>query len=728
MEVRVGPPVIVAHLDDEILVSDTDASLSGDAQEGYFIADTRLVSGYRLKLGRAAPVLLNSSQIGPNSARFELTNPELLDDNGFDVPEHSLHLRLDRVLGRGVHEDYELVNYAGHPVNLIVEVSVESDFADIFDVKDGRLQRRGIVRSTWDDQSAVLSNRFIHNSFERSVRIESRNATAPATYANGALLFPVLLGPGGTWHTCLLWRPVLDGEELATVPTCHQLALGYGHGGVAGDVAAAQVRTSDPAVTATIRQAIEDLSELRLRAQVPFPPGSEDGVFSPELPRPGADGENWTPAAGIPWFVSVFGRDALVASLQALPVSYRFAEGSLRALAALQATGTDDDRDMQPGKIEHELRRGELARLRLVPHTPYYGTHDATPLFVLTAASTWAWHGSRTELDHLRPHVEAALAWVDRDGDEDGDGIQEYRTRSSRGYFNQGWKDAHDAILHGDGSLPELPIATCELQGLVVAAKRAWAGVLEDAYGDGARAERLRREADRLAEMIEERFYWEAEGTYYLGLDGRKRPIETVASNAGHLLYYGAVGADRAAKVASRLFEDDMWSGWGLRTVSARHPRYNPFSYQLGSVWPHDNVLIAAGLRRYGFHAEAQAIARGMFSAADCFVNRRLPELFAGLARDDASFPVQYLGANVPQAWASGAIIQLLDVFLGFEADAPKGTLKLRPALPEWLEAVAVSGLLFADERLALEVHRTSSGGHELEVSSGAGLDVALAH
>ncbi len=239
----------------------------------------------------------------------------------------------------------------------------------------------------------------------------------------------------------------------------------------------------------------------------------------------------WVPAAGVPWFVTLFGRDSLIVSLQTLLLSPRFALATLRALALLQGTTTDDERDLQPGKIEHEIRHGELAQLGLIPHTPYYGTHDATTLYVLTAAEAWRWHGDMAELEALRPNVERALEWIDRYGDMDGDGLQEYETRSSRGYYNQGWKDADDAVLDSEGVKAPLPIALCEHQGYVVRAKRAWADVLESALADDRGAARLRSEADRLAELIEERFWWEAEGTYYLGLDGQKRPIETVASN-----------------------------------------------------------------------------------------------------------------------------------------------------------------------------------------------------
>ena len=423
------------------------------------------------------------------------------------------------------------------------------------------------------------------------------------------------------------------------------------------------------------------------------------------------------PAAGVPWFVSLFGRDSLIVSLQTLALSPRFAVGSLNALAALQADGYDDARDMQPGKISHEIRHGELAALKLVPHRPYYGTHEATTLYVLLAATAWRWHGDRAILDQIRPNVERALTWIDTEGDLDGDGLQEYKTRAKDGYYNQDWKDAGDAILHADGNPASLPIALCEVQGLVVAAKRAWADVLERVYGDASTAARLRDEALRLTELIETKFWWEAEGTYYLGLDGDKRPIESVASNPGQLLWTGAVDPGRAASVAARLFADDMWSGWGIRTLSSAHVAYNPFSYQLGSVWPHDNALIAAGFRHYGLDAEAARIARALFDAADRFSARRLPELFAGLPRDEGGFPVQYLGANVPQAWASGAVVHLMAILLGLDADAAAGELRLNPALPDWLPQIRVDQLTVGTATVDLVVSRDADGTHKVEVS-----------
>ncbi len=380
---------------------------------------------------------------------------------------------------------------------------------------------------------------------------------------------------------------------------------------------------------------------------------------------------------------------------------------------------------MQPGKIEHEVRHGELAHFGLIPQTPYYGTHDATSLYVWTAAELWRWTGNLPLLESLRPHVDRCLAWIDADGDCDGDGLQEYKTRAGDwGYYNQGWKDSGDSVVNAAGTRAALPIATCELQGYVVAAKRAWADTLEQAFDEPIGSARLRQEADQLADAIEEHFWWEAEGCYYLGLDGDKRPIRSVASNQGHLLWAGAVTDERARRVVNRLMEADMWSGWGVRTLSADHCAYNPLSYQLGSVWPHDNAILASGFCRYGHDQAGGRIARALFEAAERFQYRRLPEVYSGLARDDGSFPVQYLGANVPQAWASGASIHLISAMLGLAPEAPRRRLVLRPALPDWLDAIEVTNLRVGDAWVDLRVAHDGVG---IVAQRGGLLDVRVA-
>ncbi|MDQ6614006.1 MAG: amylo-alpha-1,6-glucosidase [Actinomycetota bacterium] len=621
MEVSVGPPVVSTHFDDEVVVCEKSGEMSSTKEQGYFVADTRLVSGYRLKLGGERPILLNGAAPWHHSARFEFTNPALGGRDGDQIPEHSLHLRLDRTIGPGIHEDYDITNLSRDDVVLDLEVSIESDFADLFDVKAHRRVRRGSINSFWDEERRRLTTRYANGTFSRSLVLEVANNGSPPEFANGGIVFRVELAPASSWHCCVWWMPVIDGTERRVTRPCHQLLDTDSDHEVAGRRWVSQAtifETSNPGVTGALRQAVDDLAGLRLH--------HHDELAGGDPSRDDLDA--WVPAAGIPWFVSLFGRDALTVSFQTLAVSPRFALGSLRALAALQADAYDDRRDMQPGKIEHEVRHGELAALHLIPHTPYYGTHEATTLYVLVAAWAWRWHGDRQALEIVRPHVERALAWIDRDGDPDGDGFQEYQTRSTDGYYNQGWKDAGDAIVMSDGSLAKLPIALCEHQGLVVAAKRAWAEVAETAFGDRHLATSLRSAADRLAGTIEERFWWDDEGTYYLGLDGDKAPIDSVASNPGHLLWQRAVEPERAAKVVERLMAKDMWSGWGIRTLSADHVAYDPLSYQRGSVWPHDNAIAAAGFRAYGFDKEAATVAAGIFDAASRFASVRPPELF----------------------------------------------------------------------------------------------------
>jgi glycogen debranching enzyme len=407
----------------------------------------------------------------------------------------------------------------------------------------------------------------------------------------------------------------------------------------------------------------------------------------------------------VPWFVTLFGRDSLIVSMQGISGFPEFASGALRRLSTLQATTDDPERDMEPGKVPHEIRHGELAQLGILPFQPYYGTHDATSLFVIVLSYLYDWLGDPEVLRRYLPNAEAAMAWIDRYGDRDKDGFQAYATRSSHGYYNQGWKDAGDAIPEADGSLAPLPIATCELQGYAFDAKVRMAGVY-DVLGRPKDARRLRREAKRLYERFNEEFWWEEEGTYYLGLNGRKEPIRSVASNAGHLLQSAIVPEDRAARVVRRLMADDMWSGWGIRTLSSEHPAYNPFSYHTGSVWPHDNATIAGGFRRYGFPDEAAQVAKGIFDAAERLVGVRLPELFSGLPRVPASFPVPYLGANVPQAWAAGSVFRFVAILCGLHATMDENGPKLyvNPALPAWLPEISIRNLRLGTGSMAIHL------------------------
>jgi glycogen debranching enzyme len=694
--VQVGPSTITINRDDRVLVCQPDARVLGEA-DGFFTRDTRFVSGYDLWINGRRPILLASAPIQSFSSRFEFTNDATVDSFGL-IDRQSLALRIDRTVADAIHEDIDIANYASRPVRLTIEIAVLSDFADIFDVKRGEIVRRGELNSRWFRSRGELRATYINRDFRRELIVAVERASSPAQFANGRLVFVATIPPKGVWHTCLKWNPVTRaGQRPVTLP-CNAVDAPIRSTGAAR-LPNVSIRTPNHTVDRAWDQAVRDLEALHLED-----PAFARGVF--------------IPAAGVPWFVTLFGRDSLIVSMQGISGFPEFAKGALRRLSELQSTANDPERDMEPGKIPHEIRHGELAQLGILPYQPYYGTHDATSLFVIVLSYLYHWTGDVDLLRRYLPNAEAAIAWIDRYGDRDSDGFQEYKTRSSHGYYNQGWKDAGDAIREADGSLAALPIGTCELQGYVFDAKNRMAEVY-DVLDRPKDARRLRRQAQKLYDRVNEQFWWEEEGTYYLGLNGRKEPIRSVASNAGYLLQSGMVPPERAGRVVRRLMADDMWSGWGVRTLSSDHPAYNPFSYQCGSVWPHDNATIAGGFRRYGYDKEAAMVAKGIFDAAERLVALRLPELFSGLPRVAASFPVPYLGANVPQAWAAGSVFRFVALLCGLHAtvDGDGSKLYVNPALPDWLPDITLENLRLGKGSLALrfvdgqvDVQRNTSG------------------
>ena len=403
--------------------------------------------------------------------------------------------------------------------------------------------------------------------------------------------------------------------------------------------------------------------------------------------------------------MALFGRDTLITSLQTMIVYPEFAAATLDVLGQLQAKKRDDYRDAEPGKILHELRYGELAYFKMIPHTPYYGTADATPLYLVALHAAWRATGDRALIKRHLPNAEACLAWIDKYGDRDGDGFQEYQTRSTAGLENMAWKDSGDSVMYPDGTLVRGPKALCELQGYVY---DAWLRMAEvyDELDNKRRATTLRKKAAALFKKFNEAFWDEEFGFYAFALDGEKNKVLSVASNVGQCLWSGIIAPERAQTVVKRLMRKDMWSGWGIRTLSSDHHSFNPYNYQTGAVWPHDNSLIAMGMRRYGFAAEAAAVARDISGAASHFLLNQLPELYGGLQRDPTSFPVQYLGANVPQAWAAGAPFLLLQAMLGLQQDAPRGKLYVDPALPNWLPDVTLTDLRLGRRRFDIRFWR----------------------
>ena len=683
-KVQVGPPQIAIHQGQTVLVTEEDGRIDASTERGLYFRDTRVVSTWSIFANGIPWMLLNGGAIAYYAARIFLTNSDFLTQQG-PIAARTLSLVISRAVDGGLHEDLDITNYGLKPVRFNLEIAQRCDFADIFEAKSNKIVRRGQISTAWDAERGALSNTYRNQDFLRSVTITSFGATAG--YANGRLSYAVELAPGEKWHCCLHYD-LADGQNAVAAPTA---CVAEGAEGRQAEIlkswrdSVLSIATSNEEYYRFFHQAVEDMAALR-------------------LPRERERSESF-PAAGLPWFMAPFGRDSLIASLQSILVYPGFARGTLDLLARFQATERDDYRDAEPGKMMHELRRGELAHFKLIPHTPYYGTADATPLWLITLHAAWRATGDR---DLLVRHLDVAdrcLAWIDESGDLDGDGFQEYQTRSAAGYENMGWKDSGEAVMYPDGQLVRGPKALCELQGYAYAAWLRMAEIFEE-LGAPHRAEKLRVKANTLFRRFNETFWDEESGYYAYALDGDKKPVLSVASNPGHCLWSGIVPADRARRIVERLMAEDMWSGWGIRTLSSDHRSFNPYAYQLGAVWPHDNSLIALGFKRYGYHEEAGHVARDISGAASYFPGNQLPELYSGNTKGDNNFPVQYLGANVPQAWAAGSAFALLQAMLGIAPDAPRQRLYLDPALPHWLPDVTLSNLRVGEQGFSIRFWR----------------------
>lgn len=700
LKIKVGPPVLTINQGHSMLVTEWDGHIPWPSKRGFFCWDTRVISAWSIYANGETWDLLNSGAITNFAAQIFLTNPAIVTEDG-EIEQATMLLQLGRSIAEGgFHEDIDITNHGRKPVRFNLEIAIRSDFADILEVKSERLVRRGRITTTWSEDKLELRTRYRNRDFRRGVVVEPRRNESPGLYANGRITFEVAVEAGGTWHTCLEYSVVAGQHRYAAPQQCidhaPQSALAKPLENWQGTVL--KLQTSNRDFQELHRQAVEDMAALR-------------------LPVEGTGHLEFTPAAGIPWFVALFGRDSLIAALQNAQVYPDFARGALDVLGRFQATEQDDYRDAEPGKILHEMRYGELAHFKLIPHTPYYGTADATPLYLILLHSAWRCTGDMKLIERHLDTAERCLEWIERYGDRDGDGFQEYQTRSPVGYENQSWKDSGDAISYPDGTLVKGPKALCELQGYVYAAWKRMAEIY-DVLGKPERANELRGRADDLFARFNEAFWDEETGFYALCLDGDKKKVLTVASNPGHCLWSRIVPKERAQRVVSRLLQPDMWSGWGIRTLSADHPRYNPMSYQNGSVWPHDNGFIAIGFKQYGFVEEAARVARAVCDAGGFFALYQMPELYAGIEREDANFPVQYPDANVPQAWAAGSIFSLVQALLGFEPDAPQGKLYVDPVLPDWLPDLTLRDLRLGKQTLDLRFWR-EGGQTRFEVLKG---------
>ncbi len=633
---------------------------------GLVHADTRLLSTWVLTLNGVRLLPLRSGSVEHYSAAFFLTNPDL---PGFLANEFGL--RRLRSVDAQLHERIELWCYARRPGPIEVRLRIGTDFADLFEIKDIiRDRSASIVRTLETDLSAVTFS-YRNGDFAACTRVESY--PPPDRVDGDELVWTVHVDEDSAWEVDLFVPFAIGPTEV--VPA------GRGFGPVAGE----------PMPDATTRWFAEVPgleSDSRLLCDIIGQTGRD--LLALRVQTRLGEHSLMLPAAGLPWFLTVFGRDTLITAYQTLSFGQELARGALLELASLQGTVCDDFRDEEPGKILHEIRQGELTRLGLMPHSPYYGTADATMLWLIVLSEYWRWSGDDELVRRMWTSVIAAVEWIDRFGDRDGDGYVEYQTRSRQGLGNQCWRDSWDGVQFSDGRIPFLPIATCELQGYVYDAKVRVAELADRVAANPEFAVRLRREADQLKERFDADFWIGARGGYYaLGLDGDKNRIDAMTSNIGHLLWSGIVPEDRAPSLVAQLMSEEMFSGWGVRTLSTQERGFNPIGYHLGTVWPHDNSLIAMGLARYGFRDEANRISSALIAAAG-YTQHRLPEAFSGYARSVSEFPVPYPTACSPQAWAAASPLLLLRVMLGLQAG--DGVVTVDPVVPDEIGRIGIRG------------------------------------
>jgi len=638
-----------------------DMDAGPDQPHGFFYKDTRHLSRWVLTVNGVTPAALSTDSVEYYFAQFFLAPP-----TGTIYRDPSLSLIRRRLVGEGFVEEITLMNHGAAPAELVVRVEAGADFADLFEVKDV-LAKKGTLYREVRGGDLVLGYR--RGDFVRETQVGS---SEPAEVDGQALVFRVKVAAKSEWTTRLEVRPVTGGEvHVPNHRSGPPAARPNLRGGLQEWVESAPRVSAHPHHLARVyARSLVDLAALR---------------FYPEI-LPGAS----VPAAGLPWFMALFGRDSLITSYQALPFVPELAATTLRVLAACQGKVVDDYREEEPGKILHELRFGELTAFRERPHSPYYGSADATPLFLVLLDEYERWTGDSALARELEGPARAALNWIDHYGDRDGDGYVEYQRKTEAGLDNQCWKDSWNSIVYPDGRLAPPPRATCEIQGYVYDAKARCARLAREVWDDEALAERLAREAADLKRRFNRDFWVDDREFFALALDGEKRRVDTLTSNIGHLLWSGIVNEDRAAPVIRHLTGPRLFSGWGVRTMAEGEGPYNPIEYHNGTVWPHDTALAAAGLARYGDRAGAGRLALSLLQAA-YFFQCRLPEVFAGYARDRTVYPVEYPTACTPQAWAAGTPLLLFRVMLGLE---PRGDrLASDPALPAWVGSLAVRGI-----------------------------------
>jgi glycogen debranching enzyme len=726
VRLRPRPDTLYMSQSRTVLATDRDGFVRGGADHGLFVRQTRLLSLYRYLVDGEPPRPVALSNVEQHTwlGYYVALPPGVKEERDpgsgqmETISEQTLELRLSRYVGDGLHEDIDLTNFTQQRTAFTLTLEVDADFADVDETK-GERQQKGETKREWREADGAQELHFDYKvehtysnqegtgtkSLHRGLMLRVENAASAPSYKDKQISFRVELGPLGTWHACINLIPFIDGQWLRQLYGCR--SFGGTHNeydrrrkiflSEATRFRAPQSETLTPVVVGALEQAKRDLAALRLY----------------DLDH----GERaWTTAAGLPVYVALFGRDSLTASWQAALTSTDMLKGTLPELARRQGREVNDWRDEQPGKMLHEAHDGPTKVLNISSRLRYYGSITTSGFYPVVASELWHWTGDKELIRPLVAPAMKALKWLDEYGDLDGDGFYEYLTHSEQGVRNQAWKDSADAIVYEDGSPVEPPVATCEEQGFAYLAKLHTSEVLWW-LDEKDEAKRLYHEAEELKKRFNEAFWMDTEGYFALGLDAQKRQIKSITSNPGHCLATAIVDESLVPRTALRFIEDDLFTGWGVRTLSSNHPAYNPYSYHRGSVWPVEHGTFAIAFARYGYHRVVELIARAQFEAAALFDFYRLPELFGGHQRDlDHPFPAFYPQACSPQAWSASSVFCLLQAMLGLYPYAPLNMLLVDPHMPEWLPEITLENLRVGEAVVTIRFYRRGDGKGDYEV------------
>lgn len=706
-----------------VLATAPDGSISQPGKHGLWVYQTRMLSKYRWLINGRAPEAAGLSMVEQHSllAYYIAAPPNCKDTDTHDCnpTQQTIELRLSRFVGDGMHEDVDLTNHTQIDTSFTLQLELEADFADPQETEGERKQKgeltvdwRQSPQGSWElEFDYRVEHRWHHQGdhgisrLHRGILLTIDHATSAPEYSQGKISFAVHLPPHGTWHACLSWLPHVEGDILPLIYGCRPFDHPHTEWDVKRDAflrestrfTAPQRDDLTDAVLRTLERSRHDLAALRLY----------------DLDQ----GDAWVTAAGLPTYVALFGRDSLTSAWESGILATEMSRGALGALARYQGTKIDDWRDEQPGKIVHEVHTRPLSALNFDPHGRYYGGITGSIYLPVVLSGLWHWTGDK---DLVRPYVDIAirsLQWADKYGDLDGDGFYEYKTRSEQGEKNQGWKDSDDAIVYPKGTQVQDPLGTCEMQAFVYVSKLHFSELLWW-LGETDLAAKYFRDAEELRKRFNEKFWMDEEGYFAMALDSKKHLVRSVASDPGHCLASGIVHAERVPRVADRMMRADMFSGWGIRTLSSEHPAYNPFAYHRGTVWPVENAVFVFAFARYGLHRQMWTLARSIFETAALFLNFRLPEVFAGHQRDDRHpFPALYPNSDCPQAWSASAPLTVIQALLGIYPYAPLDVLFLDPWLPDWLPQMTVNEMRVGKATVTLTFRRKENGetGYEVD-------------